>query len=217
RGVPVLCDAVQAIGKIPVDVGELGVEYLTLGGHKFHAPSGVAALWVRGGAEMPPLLVGGNQESGRRASTENLPAVVGLGLAAELASAELDGRHQKLRELRDAFEDGLGAIAGTIVHCRDSPRLPNTSHVAFDGVSGHQLMLRLDRRGFAVSTGSACHAGRPQPSPVLLAMGVAESEALASLRISFGLTNTREEVAALLEALAPEVAELRSAKSEVAI
>jgi cysteine desulfurase len=209
RGVPLLCDAVQAIGKIPVDVGELGADYLTLGGHKFHAPTGIAALWIRDGAELPPLLVGGSQESGRRASTENLPAVVGLGVAAELAAAELEERHRKLRELRDAFEEGLGAIPGASVHCQGSARLPNTTHVAFAGVSGHQLMLALDRRGIAVSTGSACHSGRPQPSPVLLAMGVAESEALASLRISFGLTNTRDEVAALLRALASEVARPR--------
>ncbi len=210
RGVPVLCDAVQAIGKIPVDVGELGIDYLTLGGHKFHAPTGIGALWVRNGAELPPLLVGGNQEGGRRASTENLPGVVGLGTAAELAAAELGHRRRTLSGLRDAFEDGLAEIAGAIVHCRDSVRLPNTSHVAFDGVSGHELMLRLDRLDFAVSTGSACHSGRPQPSPTLLAMGVSEAEALASLRISFGMTNTRDEVEALLAALASEVAQLRT-------
>ncbi len=211
RGVPVLCDAVQGISKIPVDASELGVDYLTLGGHKFHAPSGVAALWVRGGAELEPLLVGATQESSRRAGTENVPSIVGLGEAAALAAAEVESRHARLLALREQFEVGLAAIPDTVVHCTGTRRLPHTSHVAFLGVSGHQLMLRLDRDGFAVSTGSACHSGKPQPSAAVVAMGVAADEALASLRISFGMTNTAGEVEAFLMALAPAVSELRSA------
>lgn len=212
-GVPVLCDAVQAIGKIPVSVKKLGVDYLALGGHKFYAPLGSAALWIRDGAEFEPLLVGAPHESGRRASTENLPAIVGLGRAAELARGELDERRQKMSELRDRFERGLDAIPGTVVHCRESPRLPNTSYVGFDRVSGHELMLRLDHAGFAVATGSACTSGRPQPSAVLLAMGVPEAEALESLRVSFGITNTADEVDALLAALASEVEALRASEA----
>ena len=211
RGVPVLCDAVQAIGKIPVDVGELGVDYLVLGGHKFHAPAGIAALWVRRGAELRPLLLGAPQESSRRAGTENVPSIVGLGEAAALAAAEVAERHTRLLALRELFENGLTAIPGAAVHCAGSRRLPHTSHVAFPGVSGHELMLRLDRDGFAVSTGSACHSGRPQPSAAVVATGVPASEALASLRISFGMTNTVAEVEAFLPALAAAVRELRAA------
>lgn len=201
RGIPVLCDAVQAIGKVPVNVEEMGVDYLCLGGHKFHGPPGVAALWIRGGAPMASLLVGAGQERGLRASTENVPSVIGLGKAAELARLELQERHDQLLALRRRFEDGLADVKGAVVHCADSERLPHTSHVAFLGRSGHQLMLWLDEQGFAVSTGSACHSGKPQPSRVLLRMGVDENEALASLRVSFGLTNTEDEVDGLVEAL----------------
>lgn len=209
RGIPVLCDAVQAVGKIPVRVTELGIDYLSLGGHKFHGPSGVAALWVRAGAPLEPLLVGGAQESGRRASTENVPAIVGLGEAAALAAAELDARHAHLSQLRARFEAALATLPDTVIHCADTPRLPHTSHVAFLGLSGYQLMRRLDEAGFAVSTGAACHSGQPQASPALLAMGVPESEALASLRVSFGMTNTPSDVERFVAALAPTVEALR--------
>lgn len=201
RGVPVLCDAVQAVGKIPVDVHQLGVDYLCLGGHKFHGPPGIAALWIRSGATMEPWLLGAPQERGLRASTENVPAVIGLGEAAELARRELEDRRGRLGELRDLFERLVVRRVGARVHCVDSERLPNTSHLAFPGVSGHRLMLWLDRHGFAVSTGSACHSGRPQPSRALLRMGLPADEALASLRVSFGLTNTEDEVRALVAAL----------------
>ncbi len=210
RGVPVLTDAVQAIGKIDVDAGALGVDYLTLGGHKFNAPAGIGALRVRSGAGLEPLLSGAGQESGRRAGTENVPAIVGLGAAAALARAELAARCAHLAALRERFERALAAIPGTVIHCAGSERLPHTSHVAFEGLSGHRLMRRLDRAGYAVSTGSACHSGRPQPSPTLLAMGVSESEALGSLRISFGITNTADEVDRFLAELAPQVEALRS-------
>ena len=201
KGIPVLCDAVQAVGKVKVDVGRLGVDYLCLGGHKFHGPPGIAALWVRAGAPMGSLLVGASQERGLRASTENVPAVVGLGAAAELARLELEDRFRQLSSLRDRLEHQLKDLPEAIVHCADVDRLPNTSHVAFLGVSGHQLMLWLDQQGFAVSTGSACHSGKPQPSRTLLRMGVSEAEALASLRISFGLSNTEVEIDGLAAAL----------------
>lgn len=210
EGVPVLCDAVQALGKIAIDVEALGVDYLVIGGHKFHGPPGIAALWVRPGATLEPLMVGAPQESGWRASTENVPAIVGLGVACRLAREELTSRYDRLLALRDAFEHRLDEIPETIVHCAEAPRLPHTSHVAFLGVSGHELMLRLDAAGCCVSTGSACHSGKPQPSAALVAMGVAEDEALASLRVSFGLTNTAAEVERLAATLAREVAALRS-------
>jgi cysteine desulfurase len=209
RGVPVLCDAVQAVGKVPVDAGALGVDYVTLGGHKFHGPPGVAALWVRGGAELVPLLVGGSQERRRRASTENVPGVVGLGEAARLAAAELAARGRHLGSLRDRFEAGAAALPGARLHATGAARLPNTSHLAFPGVEGEALMIRLDLAGFAVSTGSACASGTVEPSTTLRAMGMDAEEALASIRVSFGMTNTAAEVDRFLAALGREVAALR--------
>lgn len=210
RGIPVLCDAVQAIGKAPVDAPALGVDYLTLGGHKFHGPLGAAALRVAKGAELPGWLVGGSQERRRRASTENVLALVGLGEAAALAAAEIAARGAHLAALRDRFEEGLRRrIPDAVVHCQGSPRLPNTSHVALPGVEGESLMIRLDLAGFAVSTGSACASGTVEPSRTLLAVGLSPDEALSSLRVSFGMPNRPDEVDAFLEVLAREVAELR--------
>jgi cysteine desulfurase len=210
RGVPVLCDAVQAVGKIPVDVEALGVDWLVVGAHKFHGPLGAAALWIRTGREMEGLLVGGSQERRRRASTENVPALAGFGAAAEAARVELPERRTHLAGLRDRFEARLPELVpGAIVHCAASPRLPNTSHVAFPGVEGESLLIRLDLAGFAVSTGSACSSGTVEPSRTLLAMGLSRDEALSSLRVSFGMMNRPEEVDHFLDALAREVAELR--------
>ncbi|HSM51960.1 MAG TPA: cysteine desulfurase family protein [Thermoanaerobaculia bacterium] len=208
RGVPLLCDAVQAVGKVAVDCGALGADYLVLAGHKFHGPAGAAALVLRGGAPFLPWLVGGAQERRRRASTTNVAAVVGLGAAAELAQRELPERAARLSALRDRCERGLEEIAGVRFHAREVPRLPNTAHVAFPGLVGQELMIRLDLAGFAVSTGSACASGAVEPSPVLLSMGLAREEALASIRLSFGLPNTEDEVDALLPVLAGAVAAL---------
>jgi cysteine desulfurase len=209
RGVAVLCDAVQAVGKIPVSVQELEVDFLTLAAHKFHGPLGAAALWIRGGAAFAPLLVGGAQERRRRASTVNVPAVVGFGKACAVAGRDLAARHARLRELRDRFEAGVAEIPGAQVHCEDAPRLPHTSHVGFPGLVGQELMIRLDLAGHAVSTGAACGSGTVQASPTLIAMGMPREEAIASLRVSFGLPNTIEEVDAFLPVLAEAVAALR--------
>ena len=214
RGIPLLCDAVQAVGKVPVDVGSLGVDLLVLGAHKFGGPLGAAALWIRDGVEVESLLVGGSQERRRRAGTENVAGIVGLGAAAALARDEVDGqlrppRPLQLAALRDRFEAGLRAVPGAIVHCRTAPRLPNTSHVAFAGVEGEALLIRLDLAGFAVSTGSACSSGTVEPSQTLLAMGLSPAEALSSIRVSFGIANHAAEVDRFLAALAGEVAALR--------
>lgn len=211
RGIPVLCDAVQAAGKVQVNTEDLGVDFLSIGGHKFHGPFGAAALYIRKGVPFEPLLIGGGHERRRRASTVNVPAVVGLGRAAELAAADLDERGRRLAELRDRFEAGVAGIDGVEIHCADSPRLPSTSHLSVQGVSAEALMIRLDLAGFAVSTGSACSSGVVEASSNLLAIGLSEAQALSSLRVSFGILNTADEVDALIGAMARETAELSGA------
>jgi cysteine desulfurase len=210
-GVPVLCDAVQAAGKIGVSVEELGVDYLTLGAHKLHGPLGAAALWVREGARFEPLLVGGGQERRRRASTTNVPAGVGFGRACELARLELEVRAAALAALRDRFESGLAGIPGAVVHGAVAPRLPHTSSVGFPGLVNVELMMRLDLAGFAVSTGAACGSGIVRPSPALAAMGVPDEIAVSTIRVSFGTGNSRAEVDGFLPVLAEAVAALRAA------
>jgi cysteine desulfurase len=210
RRIPVLCDAVQAVGKLPVDIQDLDVGYLVLGAHKFYGPLGAAAVWIRKGVELAGHLVGGSQERRRRAGTENVPAIVGLGEAAAVAGQEMDERVALLSSLRDRFESELARRQpGVIFHCQRSPRLPNTSHVAFPGLEGEALLIRLDLAGFAVSTGSACSSGAVEPSKTLLAAGIAAEEALSSLRVSFGITNGPADVDAFLDALERESAALR--------
>jgi len=209
RSVPLLCDAVQAAGKIPVDAGELDADFLVIGAHKFHGPLGAAALVVRRNRELRPLLVGGGQERQRRAGTPNVAAIVGLGEACRLAGEELAERQELLAGLRDRFERGLTAIPGAVVHCAGAPRLPNTSHVALPGVSAEVLLIRLDLEGFAVSTGSACASGAVEASGALAALGLSDEEVRGSLRVSFGMTNSADEVDELLAALDRSVAALR--------
>jgi cysteine desulfurase len=211
RGVPVLCDAVQAAGKIPVRPVQLGVDYLTIAAHKFHGPLGAAALWVRPGAPLDALLVGGSQERRRRASTENLLALVGFGVACELADKELGSRAAHLLALRLQLERGLAGVPGATVNCAGSERLPNTTNVTFHGLDATTLLMRLDLAGFAVSTGAACASGAVEPSRTLLALGLGRDDALATLRVSFGLPNTADEVDAFLATLVGAVAALRSA------
>jgi cysteine desulfurase len=210
RGIPLLCDAVQAAGKIPLSVAELGVDYLTLGAHKFHGPLGAAALWVRPGARFDSYLVGGSQERQRRASTANVPALVGFGRACELARLELPQRMERLGALRERLEHGLASIGDVIVHGAGAPRVPHTTNAALLGTVNQELMMRLDLAGFAVSTGAACGSGTLQASATLLALGLPPAVALASLRISLGIENRSEEVDAFLAALAREVAVLRA-------
>ncbi len=210
RGIPTLCDAVQGVGKLDVDVEALGVDFLSLGGHKFHGPLGAAALWVRPGSRFEGWMIGGSQERLLRASTVNVAAVVGLGKACDLVRQELPERRRFLQSLLDRFESGLAAIPGAVLHCADAPRLPHTSNVAFPGLSAQELMLRLDAAGFAVSTGSACGSGKSRPSGTVLALGVSDEEAAGSIRVSFGTENTLEEVDRFLEVLARETAALLS-------
>jgi cysteine desulfurase len=208
-GVPVLCDAVQAVGKIPVSVSDLGVDYLTLGAHKFYGPLGAAALWIRPKASFKALVVGGSQERRRRAGTENVPAVVGLGTAAAIAAAEIEERGSHLTTLRDAFERGVERFDAACIHGENTPRLPNTSNLAFTGVAAESLMIRLDLEGFAVSAGSACSSGRVEPSVTLTAMGIEPEEAARTIRVSFGMSNNLSQVGTFLGLLAHELEELR--------
>lgn len=217
RGIPLLCDAVQAAGKIEVDGPALGVDALTLGGHKFHGPLGAAALWLREeglreGLEVEPYVLGAAQEGGLRAGTENVPALVGLGTASELARRELAERRTKLAALRDRLEEGLGRIPDARIHGAGSPRLPHTTNVAFPGLVAAELMAALDGEGFAVSTGAACSSGRPTPSATLLSMGLPREQAVAALRISFGLTNTQDEIERFLAVLPSRVEQLRNSQ-----
>lgn len=202
RGIPLLVDAAQAAGKVPVQVHELDADFLVVAAHKFHGPLGAAALWVRPGRTLEPLLRGGGQERGLRASTVNVPAVVGLGEAARLARLELGSRAKRLEELRDRFETGLlASLPDCVIHARRAPRLPHVSSVAFPGLDRQELAIRLDLEGFAVSMGPACSSGRPEPSPGLLAAGIAPELARATVRFSFGPGNFEQEVDALLAIL----------------
>jgi cysteine desulfurase len=190
-------------------VDELGVDYLTLGAHKFYGPLGAAALWVAKEAPLIPMLLGGSQERRRRAGTENVPAIVGMGQAAALARLELQDRNEHVSQLRRRFEAGLGQIPDVVVHGAEAERLANTSHVAFLGVDNQSLLIRLDLAGFAVSAGSACSSGTVEPSSTALAMGLSRQEALSAIRVSFGRPNSVAEVEGFLVALRHQVGELR--------
>ncbi|MEX1045603.1 MAG: cysteine desulfurase family protein [Chthoniobacterales bacterium] len=204
-------DAVQAAGKLAIDLGRVPVHLLSISAHKFHGPKGAGALFVRAGLGLPPLLRGGGQESGRRAGTENVPGIVGFGAAAELAAAALTVEMPRVAALRDAFEDGVRArFPAARFHGDPAHRLPNTTNFALPGFEAQGLLAGLDRLGVACSVGSACTSGEVDASHVLRAMGVPDDEARSSLRFSFSRMNTAEEVPAALEALEQAAARLRS-------
>jgi cysteine desulfurase len=203
-------DAVQSVGKIAVDVKRLGVDLLSLSGHKLHGPKGVGALFVRKGVRLVKHMTGGHHERDRRAGTENVPGLVGLGRAAALAHSYLDERMRRMRELRDYFEQQVRArIAGITVNGDVQRRVPNISNLSFAGVDGESLLIALDLRGVAVSTGSACASGSLEPSHVLTAMGLTREQVRGSLRVSLSALTTREEMDYALTALEETVARLR--------
>ena len=210
RGAIVHCDAVQAAGKIPIDVHELGVDLLSVSGHKFYGPKGTGALWIRRGTRLAPLLTGGRQERNRRAGTENLPGLVGLGVAAALARERIVGDGRRLGALRDRLERGvLERVPGSAVNGAREPRVPNTTNISFERVEAESLLIALDLEGIAVSTGSACSSGTLEPSHVLKAMGLGPSRAQSSLRFSLGTSNTDEHVDRVLDHLPGAVDKLR--------
>ncbi len=210
-GVPLHTDAVQAAGKLPLDVQSLGCSLLSISGHKMHAPLGTGILYVRRGTKLRPLFYGGMHERQRRAGTENLPGVVGLGRAAELA---IDGLRNeapaRLAALRDRLEQGLLArVEDCGVNGSSAPRIANTANLWFDNLEGEALVIALDMKGLAVSGGSACASGATEPSHVLTAMGVGAHRARASLRFSISKLNTEEDVDLALDLVPAAVARLR--------
>jgi cysteine desulfurase len=210
RGALMHTDAVQSVGKIPVDVRALGVDLLSLSAHKFNGPKGAGALWVRRGTRMQPILTGGKQERSRRAGTENVPALAGLGVAAHLAAGKMAAEDARVGALRDRLEAGiLRSVPGTVVNGAPRLRVPNTTNISFDRVEAESLLIALDLDGIAVSTGSACSSGTLEPSHVLRAMGFPAHRTQNSLRFSLGLFSTEEEVDRVIEVLPRLVDKLR--------
>ena len=211
RGALMHTDAVQSTGKISVDVRALGVDLLALSAHKFNGPKGAGALWIKRGTRMQPILTGGKHERNRRAGTENVPAIAGMGVAARLAAAKMPAEAVRVAVLRDRLEEGiLAAVPGTSVNGARSARVPNTTNISFDRVEAESLLIALDLEGVAVSTGSACSSGTLEPSHVLRAMGFPAHRTQNSLRFSLGMFSTAEEVDRVVALLPGMVEKLRS-------
>ena len=212
RGALVHTDAAQSVGKVPVDVRELGVDLLSIAGHKLYAPKGVGALYVRRGTPIAPVLRGASHERGVRPGTENVASIVGLGRACALAHEAIAGAG-RMRALRDRLWERLrGAVEGLEANGHDAPRLPNTLSVRFPRVSGTSLLTRVENE-VAASTGSACHDGHESPSPVLRAMGIDDSSALGTVRLSLGRATTESDIDVAADALARAWRELASKRS----
>lgn len=203
RGAWLHVDAVQAAGKIPVDFGALGADLMSLSSHKLYGPKGIGALIIGPEVELEPLHHGGAQEKGLRGGTENVAGIVGFGVAADLALRELEARAAHLRALRDRLEAGLRGLPGVRIFGDGVERLPNTLQFALAGYDGEALLMQLDRKGFAVSSGSACASGSGEPSHVLIGMGLSREVAKGAIRVSLGKDNTEAEVDQFLAALQP--------------
>ena len=211
KGVYLHTDAIQAVGKLPLDVHQLGVDLLSLSAHKFYGPKGVGVLYVRKGVKIDPLLHGGHQEWGQRAATENVAGIVGLGRAIELRLDEMDAEATRLAALRDRLYEGLvGRIDHIHLNGHPTRRLPGTLDVSFEYVEGEGIIMGLDLAGVAVSSGSACTSGSLEPSHVLLAMGIHPAVAQGSIRFSLGRENTEADVDTVIETLPPIVERLRA-------
>jgi cysteine desulfurase len=211
RGITFHTDAVQAAGTLPLDVEELGVDLLSVSAHKFYGPKGVGFLYVRSGAPILWQQHGGAQESNRRAGTENVPGIVGMATALELAYEELEERNAHVRALRDRLVEGiLGRIPDSRLNGHREQRLPNNVNVTFEGVDGETLLLNLDLHGIAASSGSACTTGSTEPSHVLLAIGLTPAQARGSIRLTLGKDNTAAEIERTLDVLEETVARLRA-------
>lgn len=210
RGILMHTDAVQSVGKIPANVQRLGVDLLSLSGHKIHAPKGVGVLWIRGGVKLVPFLTGGAHERRRRAGTENVPAIVGLGAAARLAVERLPEMGTRVASLRDRLEEQIKSrMPGVRTNGSAEHRIPNVTNLAFEGIEGEAAVIALDLSGVAVSTGSACSSGSLEPSHVLMGMGLRPEVVQGSLRFSLSYHNTVEEIDGAVEVLSEVVSRLR--------
>lgn len=210
RGVLFHTDAVQAVGKIPIDLSTLDIDFLSLSGHKLHAPKGVGVLYIKRGTPFVPFLAGGHQEEGRRGGTENVASIVGLGRACELAAEMMDEENGRVRALRDRLEEGLlASVPKSMLNGIKKDRLPNTTNISFEFVEGEAILLHMDRYNICASSGSACTSGSLEPSHVLRAMGVPFTAAHGSIRFSLSIYNTEAEVDFVLGKMPPIIAELR--------
>jgi len=217
RGALVLVDAVQAVGKIPIDTAHVPVDMLSLSAHKFHGPKGVGALFIRRGVQCNPFFLGGSQERGRRPGTENVAGAVGLACACEQAAAHLDDYATRVGSLRDQFEKSvLNRVADSYAHGSRTTRLPNTSSICFRGVEGRSMLVILDEMGICASAGSACKSGAGKPSRVLTAMGVSNDDSIGTVRFSLSSLTTPEEMETAIEAVAATVVRLRASASQAA-
>ena len=210
RGIYFHTDAVQTAGKIPLDLKKMNIDLLSMSGHKLYGPKGVGAIYIRKGTKITPQMIGGHHEMGKRAGTENVPGIVGLGKACELAQKELAGEGKKLTELRDYFYKGITSkIEEVKLNGHPQKRLPNTLNVGFKYLEGESIILNLDMEGIGVSTGSACTSGSLEPSHVLTAMGIDPAETQGSVRFSLGRDNTKEDVDYILGVLPSIIKRLR--------
>jgi cysteine desulfurase len=210
RGILFHTDAVQAVGKIPIDLSQIPIDFLSLSGHKLHAPKGIGVLYVRKGTPFVPFMIGGHQEHGRRGGTENVSSIVGLGKACELARTRMEVENTKVKALRDKLEQGLlDTVPRSILNGHKTMRLPNTTNISFEFVEGEAILLHLDAYGICASSGSACTSGSLEPSHVMRAMGVPFTAAHGSIRLSLSVYNTEEDVDFVLEKLPPIIAQLR--------
>lgn len=211
RGALFHTDAVQSAGKITIDVKKLGVDLLSISAHKFYGPKGVGAIWIRRGLRMVPISTGGKQERNRRAGTENVTSIVGMGVAAEIARARMAAESDRIGALRDRLEDGvLRAVTRTTVNGARTPRVSNTTNISFERVEAESLLIALDLEGIAVSTGSACSSGTLEPSHVLKAMGLPTHRTQNSIRFSLGAANTAADVDRTVAVLPGLVEKLRN-------
>ncbi len=212
RGILFHTDAVQVVGKIPIDVNQTGVDMLSLSGHKFHAPKGIGVLYIRKGTKFAPFMIGGHQEKGRRGGTENTAAIIGLGKAAQLAATHLkENGYDRISRLRDKLERTLmEKVPNAIINGDPASRLPNTTSIAFEYVEGEAILLMMNEHGICASSGSACTSGSLEPSHVLRAMGVPFTAAHGSIRFSLSRYNTEDEIDVILEKLPPIIERLRA-------
>jgi cysteine desulfurase len=210
RGIVFHTDAVQAVGKIPVNMADSGIDMLSISGHKLHAPKGIGVLYLRKGTKFAPFLMGGHQEGGRRAGTENTSSIIGIGRAAQLVMDAMDDENTRVRALRDKLESELlKRVPASMINGDPDNRLPNTTSIAFEYVEGEAILLLMDQHGICASSGSACTSGSLEPSHVLRAMGVPFTAAHGSIRFSLSIYNTEEEIDFIIDKMPPIIERLR--------